>query len=1013
MPNATLNRPDAELDPAERLAQDEFNRTPGTAGGGGTSARDRENGAATGAATVDSAAKSERTGAGAAANTMANAATNAALSAAGPWGRALAFLRKHKKGTGIGAVAVIIIAILVYLFVFFAPAGIFLHLKEMGTRWMTKYQEIGVGRRASKLMKQIYFGDKNGCTDNKWRCRHNQGVTDKELEKLKNAGFDVKTETRGSPQKTFVTSMSFEDPFTKKQKTIDGGNFESSFRTDPGFRSRYGKVMTPLSFNLRSKSVVSKLVGKLGVNRRGVTGEEKDREGVIKKIRQHLYSRGNADAGRANIDESQYNQEGKPRLNVDQLEGVGAELVSSAEALSKEAVESGVPPGSLPDPSGLLNGDSETLTKLGNTVASGVKGGAKGALLGALAGVDAYCSLYQVIRTLTLAMKVYAAAQLMQYASLFLVGGDQLKANAITLVGASVLAGILLRQSTKPESKGKTVSDSLAVTLINEGKVPNQEAIQRFTVGGGMRQALDRLAGFLNMGQVSPSVCKAVGSPIGQIGLIMGGIISSILTGGVGGVAFGAAVGAAKGVAMGLVAQFATPYLIQVLAGTVAPDPEKDPEGGFGAGNALVAGLAGLGAEVGKSSGMKFLTNEEVAAIEASTKDEQRTIAAVREIEAKEAGVLNWENPMSFTNRMAMALTPFLSTLTQNPNLMALAGQGAGLVSNGLGAVPSLLTSSAYAQEAVDPYRGDLCHDEANKKLNLATTAVCGNIAGPDGELLTDDPKWNPGAVDKWMIDNRYVNGDTGAHNDELKEFKEICMDSVDVPVTEDGSGIDVADKGSGICLSKEVKYRYFRIFLGYENDDQSRKDAAEDKLGIGASSSGGGGGGTNISGDAKSLAQQILEHKNIEFNNISFEGAAARASFEATAKGEPAKVEHIGTTTPMSTSMMRALLQAAQSYKFRIGYTTNGDHGSSSRHYTGRAVDLNAINGIELSDIRNNNQAGNIAREFSEHIAKFLPQGGGIGEKQCMGSINLPSGINYFEDTCNHLHIDVGNNAP
>ncbi|HEX6258625.1 MAG TPA: hypothetical protein VFZ48_04040 [Candidatus Saccharimonadales bacterium] len=1019
-PTATKdNDQQDELNPGQRHADAEFNNV--TKGYNPPSwdeesaverARQSEKAAANGASDTNdqNAAQSERSAAESTNSSLAgrakNAAVSQALNSAGAAGRALNYVRNHKRGSAIGGSIGVIICIILFAFITLAPAGMFLHLKEMGTRWMLKYQEIGVGRRASKLLKQSYFGDSKQCTDNKWKCRHNQGITDKELKKLERAGFAVTTEERGNPKKKYVSKMEYDDPISGKRETINANNFVDAFKSRPGFRSTFGKVMTPKAYNLRSKSVVGKLVGKLGINRRGFAGDEKEREGIIKKMRNYLYARSNSDSTKANIDESEYNKEGKPALNVEQLEGIAADLAAEAAALNKEAIEKGVPPSSIPSAEGLLNGDTDTLTKIGSTVAEGAKGGAKGAVMGALAGVDAYCSIYQLIRTLSLMMKVYAGIQLLQYTHMYLTAADQLKDSKITAAFAAYIGSILLRASVKPESKGKTVSDSLAVSLLSGGKVSDNEAIQRFTVGGGFKRVLDRVASILNTGNISPTICGKLNSPVGQIGLAVGGIISSILTGGFTGVAFGAAVGAAKGIVMGMVGQFAMPLIVQMAAGVVAPDPENDPEGGFGAGNAFVAGLVTLGAEVGKSSAQKPLTKAEVAYIDKVTVEERRTIAAVEELESKQKGLFSWDNPMSFTNRMAMAMAPFMSALTQNQNLATIMSGGTQIIGAGFTALPGLM-GSAYAQEKVDYYRGDLCKDDANEKWNLASTAVCGNIYGPTAASLSTDPKWNPDAVDDWMIRNKHVNGESGQLSDELTEFKEICMDSVDIPITEDGKGVEASDEGFGICLSNDEKYTYFREFLGYENDDQSRKDAAEDKLGIGTTAGAGGAGPVNISGDAKSLAQQILDSSKISFRDNP-DGKEARAAFEATARGEQANVPYKGTKTNMSTALMRAMLQASQTYSFVIGYSTNGKHGESSYHYKGSSVDINGING-QGPPLNPAGAHREISRQFAEHIAKFLPAGSGIGEKQCMGQISLPPGFRYFDDSCDHLHIDAG----
>ena len=59
-------------------------------------------------------------------------------------------------------------------------------------------------------------------------------------------------------------------------------------------------------------------------------------------------------------------------------------------------------------------------------------------------------------------------------------------------------------------------------------------------------------------------------------------------------------------------------------------------------------------------------------------------------------------------------------------------------------------------------------------------------------------------------------------------------------------------------------------------------------------------------------------------------------------------------------------------------------------------------INGVATTGRDDN------ARKLLETIVKDLPKGSGIGQIQCGQGVQLPPGISEFNDSCNHLHIQV-----
>ena len=170
--------------------------------------------------------------------------------------------------------------------------------------------------------------------------------------------------------------------------------------------------------------------------------------------------------------------------------------------------------------------------------------------------------------------------------------------------------------------------------------------------------------------------------------------------------------------------------------------------------------------------------------------------------------------------------------------------------------------------------------------------------------------------------------------------------------------------------------------------------------------------GSTDIpSGTAQQLAQQILNNGNIDFQvkpaqENAFEKIAATG--HATQCGAPA----------INPKILGVILAAAKSYKIVIGVLTDGHDCNGGNHPKGQAIDINGVNALDGSDgtgrfiTESNYKSSAILKKFYGDMGNILAQagGGGMGQIQCFSSKPaLNNNVTYFDDTCNHLHVDVG----
>jgi hypothetical protein len=164
------------------------------------------------------------------------------------------------------------------------------------------------------------------------------------------------------------------------------------------------------------------------------------------------------------------------------------------------------------------------------------------------------------------------------------------------------------------------------------------------------------------------------------------------------------------------------------------------------------------------------------------------------------------------------------------------------------------------------------------------------------------------------------------------------------------------------------------------------------------------GGGGATSCGTAQQCAQKILAS-----NRISYD-PDAKADMQATANGTP--ISACGLNGPLNATMLSVLLTASQKYELKITVFDSGHHCGTTLHAVGKAFDVDSINNID-SDMLANPSVKPLDQQFAQYVATLLPNGGGIGQKECMGDLGFPSTINYFDDVCNHVHVDIGSKAP
>lgn len=179
--------------------------------------------------------------------------------------------------------------------------------------------------------------------------------------------------------------------------------------------------------------------------------------------------------------------------------------------------------------------------------------------------------------------------------------------------------------------------------------------------------------------------------------------------------------------------------------------------------------------------------------------------------------------------------------------------------------------------------------------------------------------------------------------------------------------------------------------------------------------------GGTPVEGggDTKALAQQILNNGNIRFQ---VEPAQRNLFKQVAEKGTQTAC---GGEVPISPTLLSVILKASEKYKLTLGVFAAGHPCDNGPHTKGLAVDMNGVSSLDGTIKTPNNQLHfndlsfqqmAFVTTFYEYVASLWPEKvGGMGQysTSCF-SPDLPqkrTGVLYFPDSCDHLHIDARTN--
>ncbi len=932
---------------------------------------------------------------------------------------------KTRKG-GLAGLVVLIVAGILIAAGFLAPSLLLVHLKEEGLSWTTKYTNLGMNNRIRLTYTAKIFGNPDNCKGPKALCRFYPGMKDSDIEALRKQGFKIdEGDIGGKGNKKFVKKMTMS--VDGKPVVVTQKNLAKLHATNP-------KVQSAMNNYIRGRSITHRSLGALkkfsifNIDRAKPLGEKFTKKGMLTYFREKFYE------GKHNLASklkpgSDENSGDARKNNLAKLADIEAE---AAAVRGTNIVENG-PKAIVPDTSALK---LENAAKIG---AGTLSGGLKGVVMGWLNTFDTVCSIYNTIRIVNFGVKALAAAQLIKYAGMFTTIADKQKVSSADMAEIAFLASILLAPSRMEASKGKDFSQSQGANLMFYGKITNQDSLHRFSLGSAASQATDIIFSIASLKGLSGEACSRILSKWGQAGLFVGGIITSLLTLGTGAVK-GAAEGAVKGFIIGTILQILTPRLIPLIAGTLIPDPRTDPEGGYGAGNAIAAGLGAFGGQLGRAQGMRPLKKTQHALLRNS--QEYRVMAQADELDKQSGGSFNLDNPYSIPNKVALSLYQLGQPKSSLSEYIA------SVDTTIRSAITKPVTQTASAS-VDDEYGGQYCADDqfasvmkAGLEVDLAKDANCNIIYGPDPAIVLSpdditrdvetvdtqpgvsrDVKYGINDTFYWMAEHGYINPETGDSRKEYTEYKETCMEGTD-PILDKWS----ADLGDGTDMSKcykldgdgneKDKYRYFSAWSIHESIRESTEAISDNKLGIADASSAGGGNvtivpGTLPAGSAQDIAKQLLQYT--ANGTISCNRQARNCpDITNTAEGKPLGGNCPAGMTLDARVLGTILVLTQKGYKLTLSSLCSDHDIDNGGHPKGKAFDINFINGVWIGNGSASGywgpstQWGPLTEKVTQEIVAVGAKNKvGIGQIQCHPKWSFLDGVNTFVDDCHHIHVE------
>jgi len=583
-------------------------------------------------------------------------------------------------------------------------------------------------------------------------------------------------------------------------------------------------------------------------------------------------------------------------------------------------------------------------------------------------------------------VRSYQLIQLVKYGFMFISLADAIKSGDATPQSVEA-TGKLLTDVFK-DDKGKVVNgsamDSFGVkyALFGDTKTSGfKKNVNKVVPGGGVMSTLGNVARVTSSPQVK-TVCSAIGSPQAAGALTAAELALAPETIGISTIfAKGLGIMISQMAAMGAVSkavEFFAPQIVKVIPtdkilSLFMGDLTKNLQG-EDVGNALASGSANMMGQTANAGGNAPLSVDQAIAYQKTT--DQVNLAYAKEDRAT-LSPLDASSPNTFMGSIATQMLPYFSSLSSASGMLSSFGS---LFSQSIG----LISGTAYAtSDASKREAFSMCQDTSIANSGVAAGPFCDIQYGVPPQYLDEDPS----TVVANLISSDQIDQDTGnpKEGSDLANWLAECTTG--------------SSAGLGDCQINDQKTAEYSL---YTIDHRIQVSMDEEPGADGTSAT------TPVSGDTKSLAKQLIDSPNIQFQT-----AQEKTDFQQIV--DTGAQTACGGSVSISSNLLSLIMTASQKYKLTLGVVAAGHSCNGGYHPKGQAIDINGVATLDQPFLRMFDWTSSQSTTAVDYY-QFLDSTAGtmgirleLGQQGCFkGTSPKLANTSFVPDTCNHIHVGV-----
>lgn len=709
-----------------------------------------------------------------------------------------------KKGSPVGVLLAALLAVAGLVSFFGGPGLLIVNLAEKMTEKFN-YQLTSMDIRTNKIMIAKIKNTTTGCAKfAPVKCKF-ASFSEREIANLKKAGIEVVPDEAAT--KSLLTGRVKAKSLVYEGKTILPNEFEAALKKPNGFSTALRNGYNP-KFAGVSDAIAAKTLARLKTSKRAPLPDDAANDDERMKAVQEQTK--NGQTGSTGTTHT-VGEKKDPSCT-----GSNCETYTQADIdAEKAAIER---TGAIGEEASKVDAEdskaaSRVLAELEDSGFDAVNKATNAIKITGLS--DDACTVYGMMKAVSIAAKTVRKAQLARFAMMFLTTASQIKAGEAKPEDVSFFGTILTTTlvSTAANGTKKTTlpaTDSFGYRYAAFGDKGINEAATPFLVGGGLTGTLSKvtaaITSIIGGPKAADKTCGTLANPFVQIGSFIGGLALMIIPG-------GQALSAAKigGQLLFAAVTFAAQMLLPALLADIIAGKLVDKNTvGEAAGNAITAGSGVIMSDMALTGGNAPLTRDQAKQM-VSVNEEVRLSYAAYERETRSP--LDITSPHTFLGSIASGMMPYI-----HGGDRTIFGTIKNIASMPTSSMKNFITTPVSAAETEN---FDECTDIEYDNLNLATDPFCNIVSGIPSASMNDDPN----IINDRLLAKDLIDATSGEPKGAYADFVNNCMNRKDPlgSTGQDSTGttgeeciLDPADQTKGDMYTHFVD---MRVNDGMENE--------------------------------------------------------------------------------------------------------------------------------------------------------------------------------------------------